>query len=138
MAHRRRENERFTVNAEEHRMPKSSRQRETATSGCTLFFALATFLALCLDAASPVRAQPLLPCPNPADTKICTMTIKIFNNDPTHWFFPVLTTGKGPVDIWMQAWFSVTTGQLPATPTRGEKTTGSISIQAPASRQTQV
>jgi hypothetical protein len=97
-------------------MPKSSRQSVTATSGCTLFFALATFLALCLDAASPVRAQPLLPCPNPADTTICTMTIKIFNNDPNHWFFPVLTTGKGPVDIWMQAWFSVTTGQLPSNP----------------------
>jgi hypothetical protein len=97
-------------------MPKSSRQREIATSGCTLFFALATFLTLCLGAASPVRAQPLLPCPNPADTTICTMTIQIFNNDPNHWIYPVLTTGKGPVDIWMQAWFSVTTSQLPSNP----------------------
>lgn len=36
------------------------------------------------------------------------MTIKIFNDDPdNHYIFPVLTTGKGAVDIWLQAIFKV-------------------------------
>lgn len=30
-----------------------------------------------------------------------TMTIKIFNDDPAHYIFSVLTTGQGPVDIWL-------------------------------------
>jgi len=29
------------------------------------------------------------------------MTIKIFNDDPAHYIFSVLTTGQGPVDIWL-------------------------------------
>jgi hypothetical protein len=33
------------------------------------------------------------------------MTVKIFNDDPDHYIFPVLTTGKGPVDIWLEAFF---------------------------------
>jgi len=37
-----------------------------------------------------------------------TMTIKIFNDDPDHWAYPVLTTGKRePRDIWLQAFFKV-------------------------------
>src|SRR5436305_776708 len=36
------------------------------------------------------------------------MSIKIFNDDPNnHYIFPVLTTGKGDVDIWLQAIFRV-------------------------------
>lgn len=36
-----------------------------------------------------------------------TMTIKIFNDDPAHYIFPVLTTGQGMVDIWLQAIFQI-------------------------------
>jgi hypothetical protein len=108
-------------------MPKSS--EETAVSRRTVLsaalpawsvIALATCLALSLDA--PARAQPLRPCPasptdpNPAPNNICAMTIKIFNNDNAHWIYPVLTTGQGATDIWMQAWFSVTIDQLPNNP----------------------
>lgn len=36
------------------------------------------------------------------------MTIKIFNDDPNHWAYPVLTTGvRTPNDIWLQAFFKV-------------------------------
>jgi hypothetical protein len=74
---------------------------------------LACFLAL--DATSPTRAQSLSPAPTWTVTrtkcadsaKICIMTFKIFNNDPLHWIYPVFTTGKGPEDIWMQAWWGV-------------------------------
>lgn len=101
-------------------MPKTSGQSKTVASGRTLFFALATFLTLGLGAVSPVRAQPA-PCPGhdkayPADATICTMTIKIFNDDPDHFIYPVLTTGRGAQDIWMQAWFSVKTAELGAKP----------------------
>src|SRR5262249_18819140 len=101
-------------------MPMLSRQRATVTSRRTPLLAairagsmgaLAAFLALCLDANSPVRAQSdaVFPkCPN-SPGAICTMTIKIFNNDD-RWIFPVLTTGKGPKDEWMQAWFGVLRG----------------------------
>ena len=96
-------------------MSKARRLGKTVTSACTVVFALAALLALCL-AASPVRAQPY-PCPGhakayPADQTICTMTIRIFNDDPDHFIYPVLTTGRGPADIWMQAWFSVKTSEL--------------------------
>jgi hypothetical protein len=50
------------------------------------------------------------------DATICTMTIKIFNDDPDHFVYPVLTTGRGPQDIWMQAWFSIKTRQLASNP----------------------
>ncbi|MBR0937253.1 hypothetical protein [Bradyrhizobium jicamae] len=84
--------------------------------------ALACLLAI--YAGMPARAQSLLPRPNwnvsppkCADSqKICIMTIKIFNNDPDHWIYPVLTTGKGPADIWMQAWWSVPNSELPNYP----------------------
>jgi hypothetical protein len=36
-----------------------------------------------------------------------TMTMKIFNDDPAHYIFPVLTTGQGMVDIWLQAIFQI-------------------------------
>jgi len=91
--------------------------------------ALACLLAL--DAGSPLHAQKsaplgtggtsgtggvtLTPAPSwtvshptcPDGKSICVMTIKIFNDDPNHWIYPVLTTGKGRPDIWMQAWWSV-------------------------------
>ncbi|CAN3989374.1 hypothetical protein MCBRY_000194 [Methylocystis bryophila] len=104
-------------------MPKTG---EIATVISTFFFALATFLALSLGDASPVRAQQLptygpLPCPGhsksyPADPTICVMTIKIFNDDPNHYIYPVLETGQGNNDLWMQAWFSVMNSQLAAKP----------------------
>lgn len=71
-----------------------------------------------LDAGAPVQAQALTPAPTwqvstpkcplgNSPTPICLMTIKIFNNDANNSIYPVLTTGKGPEDIWMQAWWSV-------------------------------
>jgi hypothetical protein len=80
--------------------------------------------SLALDAGMPAGAQTLTPKPTwtvtqpkCADTaKICIMTVKIFNNDPNHWIYPVLTTGKGPEDIWMQAWWSVPNAALPKYP----------------------
>jgi hypothetical protein len=92
-------------------MPHASRPTKVLTSGCTLFVALATVLALCVGAASPSLAQPA-PCPGHVESGICTMTIKIFNDDPDHFIYPVLTTGRGDKDIWMQAWFSVKTAEL--------------------------
>jgi hypothetical protein len=41
------------------------------------------------------------------------MTVKIFNDDPSHWIYPVLTTGKGDQDIWLQAFFKVPANQVP-------------------------
>jgi hypothetical protein len=80
--------------------------------------------SLALDAGMPAGAQTLTPKPTwtvsqpkcPDSAKICIMTIKIFNNDPNHWIYPVLTTGKGPEDIWMQAWWSVPNVALPKYP----------------------
>jgi hypothetical protein len=117
-ARRRCENEYFMTRSQP--MPKTSGQSKTVTSGCGLLFALATFLALALGASSPVRAQPYA-CPGhdkayPEDKAICTMTIKIFNDDPDHFIYPVLTTGRGAKDIWMQAWFSVKTKDLDKNP----------------------
>lgn len=86
----------------------------------TLSMAAALACLLVLDAGSPVHAQTLTPkptwsvsSPKCADSaKICIMTVQIFNNDDNHWIYPVLTTGKGPADIWMQAWWSVPNSQL--------------------------
>lgn len=101
-------------------MPKFIEPRDHATSRRSHFVpalsvmgVMACFLAL--DAGSPARAQTLSPAPTWTVTptkcadsaKICIMTFKIFNNDPLHWIYPVLTTGKGPEDIWMQAWWGV-------------------------------
>ena len=44
------------------------------------------------------------------------MTIQIFNDDPNYFIYPVLTTGKGKTDIWMQAWNSVRANALPSNP----------------------
>jgi hypothetical protein len=40
------------------------------------------------------------------------MTIKIFNDDPNHYIYPVLTTGQGAVDIWLQAFFKIPQAQV--------------------------
>ena len=45
-------------------------------------------------------AQPFPPSPKPP-----LMTIKIFNDDPNNYIFPVLTMGTGADDVWMQAFF---------------------------------
>src|SRR5215204_5100741 len=107
-------------------------QHQSVISRRSLFFtpfqalsaigALACSLAL--DAGMPAGAQTLTPKPTwtvsqpkcPDTSKICLMTIKIFNNDPNHWIYPVLSTGKGPVDIWMQAWWNVPRVALPKYP----------------------
>jgi hypothetical protein len=61
-------------------------------------FAVLLF-ALFAGSAGDARAQ--------ADV-VPMMTIKIFNDDPNHWAYPVLTTGKRlPNDIWLQAFFKV-------------------------------
>ena len=86
--------------------PKTS-TRNRPWSASVLVLAFASFSALCLGALSPARAQPFPACDS-SPGQICTMTIRIFNNSPNHFIFPVLTTGKGPVDIWMQAWFKLT------------------------------
>jgi hypothetical protein len=44
------------------------------------------------------------------------MTIKIFNDDPNHHIFPVLTTGQGAEDIWLQAIFKVPEKDIPNFP----------------------
>jgi len=101
-------------------MPKLIEPREHATSRRSHFVpafsvmgALACFLAVHIG--SPAQAQTLTPPPSWTVTptkcadsaKICIMTFKIFNNDPNHWIYPVLSTGKGGEDIWMQAWWGV-------------------------------
>lgn len=48
------------------------------------------------------------------------MTIKIFNDDPDHYIYPVLTTGKGPVDIWLQAFFKIPANQTAEHPYKRE------------------
>ena len=90
------------------------------------FFSMVGALAclIALDIGSSAHAQTLTPPPPwtvtpiacPDGTKICKMTIKIFNNESNRWIYPVLTTGMGPEDIWMQAWWSVpqtSLGQYP-------------------------
>jgi len=58
----------------------------------------ALMFALAFGHAGDARAQADVP----------RMTIKIFNDDPKNWAYPVLTTGKRlPNDIWMQAFFKV-------------------------------
>jgi hypothetical protein len=66
-------------------------------------------LGVCLGYASDASAQSQQ-CPTnlPDNVQMPNMTIKIFNDDPDgHYIFPVLTTGQGPKDIWMQAIFKV-------------------------------
>jgi hypothetical protein len=105
-------------------------QHQSVISRRSLFFipfrALSAIGALACSFALgiPAHAQTLTPKPlwtvSPpkcADaSKICLMTVKIFNNDPNHWIYPVLSTGKGPVDIWMQAWWNVPRVALPKYP----------------------
>jgi len=56
----------------------------------------ALLAVLVLAGGSPARAD---------DAPL--MAVKIFNDDPVHWIYPVLTTGKGDQDIWLQAFFKV-------------------------------
>ena len=83
-------------------MPTISKPSWAGSAGL-LFFGL----ALGLGTPSSANAQPFPTCDS-SPGKICTMTIRIFNDSPNHFIYPVLTTGKGPVDIWMQAWFGLT------------------------------
>jgi hypothetical protein len=62
----------------------------------------ALFLALVFAAGAPALAD-----------SVPQMTVKIFNDDPDQWVYPVLTTGKGPQDIWLQAFFKVPANQVP-------------------------
>jgi hypothetical protein len=66
-------------------------------------------LGLGLGYASDASAQsPACPTNLPDGVQMPNMTIKIFNDDPDgHYIFPVLTTGQGSKDIWMQAIFAV-------------------------------
>jgi hypothetical protein len=71
--------------------------------------AYATFLIVlglglgCADGAAAQIVPPTIP----------TMTIKIFNDDPDQYIFPVLATGKHTgADIWMQAIFQITRAQI--------------------------
>ena len=57
---------------------------------------------------------PVLVAGSPARSdNVPLMTVKIFNDDPSHWIYPVLTTGKGAQDIWLQAFFKVPAAQVP-------------------------
>jgi len=62
----------------------------------------ALLAVLVLAGGSPARAD---------DAPL--MAVKIFNDDPVHWIYPVLTTGKGDQDIWLQAFFKVPADQVP-------------------------
>lgn len=64
--------------------------------------AAAFFLALLLATGAPAHAD-----------SVPLMTVKIFNDDPNHWVYPVLTTGKGSQDIWLQAFFKVPANRVP-------------------------
>ena len=35
------------------------------------------------------------------------MTIQIYNNDPKYTIYPVLSSGTGKIDEWLQAWFKI-------------------------------
>jgi len=69
-------------------------------------------LALALSCTGQVGAQ--------SSANVPTMTIKIFNDDPDHYIYPVLTTGKGPVDIWLQAFFKIPANQTAEHPYKRE------------------
>ena len=57
---------------------------------------------------------PVLVAGSPARSdNVPLMTVQIFNDDPSHWIYPVLTTGKGAQDIWLQAFFKVPATQVP-------------------------
>lgn len=65
-------------------------------------------LALSLLLGSSARASEEAEA---APAKPPLMTIKIFNDNPGQYIFPVLTTGAGPRDIWLQAIFKVPAAQ---------------------------
>jgi len=73
--------------------------------------ALLILLGLGLFGASSASAQQTNPNPCPFNPAVPCMTIKIFNDDPDHSIYPVITVGqKGPPlagDEWMQAWFQI-------------------------------
>ena len=76
---------------------------DRGTSNPGLVAAIAAFfVALLLTAAAPTHAD-----------SVPLMTVKIYNDDPNHWIYPVLTTGKGSQDIWLQAFFKVPADQVP-------------------------
>jgi hypothetical protein len=64
---------------------------------------LLTSLGLALGYLNSANAQGLT---------VPLMTIKIFNDDPNHYIYPVLTTGQGAVDIWLQAFFKIPEAQV--------------------------
>jgi hypothetical protein len=69
--------------------------------------AFLTSLGLGLGCLSGANAQgPTVP----------SMTIKIFNDDPNNHIYPVLTTGQGAPDIWLQAFFKIPQAQVPNHP----------------------
>ena len=76
------------------------------------FAACLILLGLGLGYASDASAQsPQCPTNLPDGVQMPNMTIKIFNDDPDgHYIFPVLTTGQGPSDIWMQSDLCGSTG----------------------------
>jgi hypothetical protein len=76
-------------------------------------------LGLGLGGVTGANAQ--VPCP-PLGSSPPLMTIKIFNDDPIQYIFPVLTTGKSGtpldqgVDIWLQAFSQVPQNNIPQCP----------------------
>jgi len=65
-------------------------------------------LGLGLGCVAGANAQP-----TPPDT-VPTMTIKVFNDDPTHYAFPVFTAAPHDKfdDVWLQAIFKITKQQV--------------------------
>jgi len=76
-------------------------------------------LGLGLGGVTSANAQ--VPCP-PLGPSPPLMTIKIFNDDPIQYIFPVLTTGKSGIpaapgaDIWLQAFSKVPQNNIPQCP----------------------
>jgi hypothetical protein len=66
-------------------------------------------LGLGLGGVSSASAQG---CTSSPVAQVPTMTIKIFNDDPDHYIFPVLTTGQGTPDIWLQSIFKIPQNQV--------------------------
>ncbi|RTL79138.1 MAG: hypothetical protein EKK29_21980 [Hyphomicrobiales bacterium] len=66
---------------------------------------------------TPIVAQEIDPFCSPlSDPKMPAMKLKFYNDTntspPGQWVFPVITMGKGPIDTWMQFYFSVTQNQM--------------------------
>lgn len=63
---------------------------------------LSAFMTLTLACALSLGSQ------HAVAVTIPSMTIKIFNNDPDHNIYPVLTTGTSTSNLWLRAWFGIT------------------------------